>query len=122
MKLALIVDDEEMIGELLTDELAKFGFEVDYATTGEKGIELVKTKVYSFAIIDMKLSTALTGLDVMREIRERQPKTVVVAMTGYIDISMKQEAEHMGVQDFFMKPDDLRPEVFQQKVAKLLEK
>lgn len=122
MKHALIVDDEEMIGELLTDELAKFGFVVDYATTGEKGIELVKAKDYYFAIIDMKLSTSLSGLDVMRELRQRRPNAIVVAMTGYIDVTMKQEAEHMGIHDFFMKPDDLRPEIFGQKIEKLIGK
>lgn len=78
-------------------------------------------KEYQLCVIDLKLATALTGLDVIAAIRERQPKARVVAMSGYIDIGMRQKAEHLGVTDFFEKPQDIQPDIFEMKVKALVQ-
>ncbi len=117
---ALVVDDEEDIGWLLTDALEKFGLEVDAVTTGEDARRLLESKAYKLCLVDLKLSTALTGIDVIRLIREHQPRAAVAAMTGYVDIGLKQEAEALGIREFLAKPDDLKSAVFAKKIEALL--
>jgi len=122
MTQVMLVDDEDEICEFLAQVLReRCGFETDTALTGEKALELLEKKEYQLCVIDLKLATALTGLDVIAAIRERQPKARVVAMSGYIDIGMRQKAEHLGVTDFFEKPQDIQPDIFEMKVKALVQ-
>lgn len=113
---ALIVDDEEDICEFLREELAHLGFEAVTATTGEKAIELAAQVQIRLAVVDLKLSTAVTGLEVIREIRRRRPEAKIIAMTGYVDVGLRQETEKLGADAYFGKPDDLQPEIFARKI------
>ena len=119
---ALVVDDEEDICEILSEELAGMGYRPVTAMTGEEAVRLTQAHVWKLCLIDLKLATAVTGLDIIKDIREKQPKALVIAMTGYVDIGLRQETERLGVAGFFGKPDDLRPDVFKKKIEALLPK
>lgn len=119
---ALVVDDEEDICEILSEELAGMGFSPTSAMTGEEALRLTETHEWRLCLIDLKLATAITGLDVIKALRERCPRAAVIAMTGYVDIGLRQESERLGVAGFFGKPDDLRPEVFKRKIETILSK
>lgn len=120
MNKAMVVDDEEDICEFLTQILKeKLGFDVEAALSGEKALELVEKSEFQICVVDLKLSTAVTGLDVIEAIRKKWPKTKVVAMSGYVDIGLKKKAEHLGVTGFFEKPQDIRPDVFETKIKAL---
>lgn len=102
MNKAMLVDDEEDICEFLTRIFkGKLGFDIETAFTGEKALELVKNNEFQVCVVDLKLSTSVTGLDVIAAIRKKWPRTKVVAMSGYIDVGLRQEAEHLGVVAFF---------------------
>jgi DNA-binding NtrC family response regulator len=121
MNKAMVVDDEEDICEFLTKILKeKLGFDVEAALSGEKALEFVEKSEFQICVVDLKLSTAVTGLDVIEAIRKKWPKTKVVAMSGYVDIGLKQKAEHLGVTGFFEKPQDIRPDVFETKIKALI--
>lgn len=123
MNKAMVVDDEEDICEFLTQIFKeKLGFEVETALSGEEALELAEKKEYQICVVDLKLSTSVTGLDVITAIRAKWPKTKVVAMSGYIDIGLRQKAEHLGIIGFFEKPQDIRPDVFETKIKALLRK
>lgn len=123
MSKVMLVDDEEDICEFLTRILSeKLEFDVESAMSGEKALELAEQNEFEICIVDLKLSTAVTGLDVIAAIRKKWPKTKVIAMSGYIDIGLRQKAEHLGVTDFFEKPQDIRPDVFEAKVKALMNK
>lgn len=117
---ALVVDDEEDICEVLAEELAKTGLEPVSATTGEEALRLTEKNDWKLCVVDLKLATAITGLDVIKAIRSRRPKAVIIAMTGYVDIGLQQETEKLGVKAYFGKPDDIRPDVFSAKVKGIL--
>ena len=119
---ALVVDDEEDICDFLKGELEEFQFEVFTALTGEKAIYLADEKRIDFSIVDLRLSTAVTGLEVIRYLQKKWPGTVVAAMSGYVDIGLRQETGKLGVHTYFVKPDDVQPSVFRQKIQALLEK
>lgn len=117
---ALVVDDEEDISEILAEELEKLGLNTVSATTGEAALRLTDANEWKICIVDLKLVTAITGLDVIKAIRSRQPRAIVIAITGYVDIGLKQETEKLGVTAYFGKPDDLRPGVFERKIQEIL--
>ena len=118
---ALIVDDEEDICELLREALEKFELNVRYTLTGEEAVQRIRSQEFKLCIVDLRLSTGITGLDVIRVIREHSPKCIVVAMTGYVDIGLRQAAEKIGINAFLAKPDDLRQDVFDEKIKNLLQ-
>ena len=112
----LIVDDEEDICDYLKDILGEMGHEVRAVLTGDEAMKLVDERKWQVAFVDIKLSTTISGMDVIRTLREKQPKTIVVVITGYVDIGMIQEAKRLGVRYYFEKPDDLRPSVLEEKM------
>jgi DNA-binding NtrC family response regulator len=117
---ALVVDDEEDIGEFLKEQLLEMGLEAITAISGEEAVKCIQEREIHFAVVDLRLSTTMTGLEVIRAVQNKWPKVVVVAMSGYVDISLRQETGKLGVAAYFTKPDDVQPGVFQDKVAALL--
>ena len=117
---ALVLDDEADICEVLAEEIAALGFDPVSVTTGEEALQLNETNEWKLCLVDLKLSTAITGLDVIKVIRARWPEAVVIAMTGYVDVGLKQETEKLGVAAYFGKPDDVRPEVFKRKIQEII--
>jgi len=117
---ALVVDDEEDICDVLKEELEVLGLDVVSAMTGEEALQLNETNEWKICLVDLKLATAITGLDVIKAIRSRWPKALVIAMTGYVDLGLRQETEKLGVAAYFVKPDDIRPDVFKGKIESIL--
>lgn len=118
----LLVDDEEDICDFLKRVLEDLGFQVEFALLGDVAMRLIKEKVFQLAIVDLKLSSGISGLDVIRKIRQSTPKVIVVAMSGYVDVGLKQETERLGVHGYLEKPDDINPDVFSRKIQSLVTK
>lgn len=118
----LIVDDEEDICDFLSDILQKMGVAVKYVFSGEEALKLIAGEKFDIAFVDLKLSTSITGLNVIKAIRDRCPQTIVAAMSGYIDVGLAQETRHLGVSDYLEKPRDIQPDAFAKKVQLMLRK
>ena len=118
----LIVDDEEDICDFLSDVIKKMNLDVKYVFSGEDALRLIENEKFDIAFIDLKLSTSITGLNVIKAIRDKQPKTLVAAMSGYVDVGLAQETRHLGVCDYLEKPRDIQPDNFTKKVQMLLVK
>jgi DNA-binding NtrC family response regulator len=116
----LLVDDEEDICDFLSGALEMMGFESKYALSGEVALSLIEQNKFDVAIVDFKLPTSITGLDVIKVIRKQYPNTLVIAMSGYVDIGLAQEIKQIGVCDYLEKPRDIHPSVFSNKIQKLL--
>ncbi len=65
----LVVDDEEDILELLRYNLAKNGFNVTTATSGEDALKTTKTKTFDIILLDLMLP-GIDGLDVCKELKK----------------------------------------------------
>lgn len=100
----LVVDDEEEICDYIRDILAEEGCSVKQAFCGEDVPKLISNKNFDIAFVDLKLSTAVSGLDVIKSLRQNYPKIKVVAMTGYVDAHLKHQIEDLGVSLFLEKP------------------
>jgi len=78
----LIIDDDKSILNILSRILAKKGFSVDTAESGQEAITKLSAKTYSAALIDVRLQDT-NGLDLLIKIQEIAPKMRKILLTGY---------------------------------------
>lgn len=108
-KVILTVDDEPHILELLEYNLAKAGFQVLLADTGEKGLELLKSKQVDLVLLDCMLP-GVDGMEVLRQIRNdgklrALPVMMLTAKGEEIDKVLGLE---LGADDYLSKPFGIR--------------
>jgi DNA-binding NtrC family response regulator len=99
----LIIDDEKTVLRSLTLALAGEGYEIDAAGSGEDGLAKIEGGAYDLVICDLMMP-GLSGLDVLKTLRDRGRKTPVVLITGYPTGKAAREAEKMGAFAFLPKP------------------
>lgn len=103
----LIVDDEAPIREFLRKGITKLtGFAVEVAQDGAEAIRKIEGDLYDLVLTDMKMPV-VDGIDLLKAIKEREPETRVIVMTGYGTIKTAVEAMKNGADDFITKPIDL---------------
>ncbi|MFW5719881.1 MAG: response regulator transcription factor [Candidatus Dojkabacteria bacterium] len=102
MKL-LIIEDEERIANALKKGFCEEGFTVEVANEGETGQKLARTKEYNCIILDLMLPV-ISGLQLLRVIRERKVTTPVIILTAKGSVSEKIEGLEQGADDYLAKP------------------
>jgi DNA-binding NtrC family response regulator len=98
-----VVDDESEIREGLELLLTTEGYSVASAETGEDGLALLETHPFDLLLLDVSLP-GRDGLDLLQEIRRRDPHLAVVLITAYGSIDMARAAFKNGAQDYITKP------------------
>ena len=101
----LIVDDELVLRESLAAWLERDGHKVETAASGEEGLERLMKKRFDIMLVDIKME-GMSGLDVLRRVKESDPDVAVVMITAYGSISTAIEAMKDGAQDYLLKPFD----------------
>jgi len=101
--LALIVDDEQPIQDLLRIFFEREGFAVNCASTICEAEQYLIAKKYDLVVADIYLGKG-TGIDLLRQIREYDKNTMVVLITGNPDIESAAEALRLGAFDYLTKP------------------
>src|SRR3970040_2227354 len=101
----LIVDDERLIRWSLEQTLAKGGYEVSTASTGEAALPPVRDDPPDLILLDLKLPD-IDGLQVLRQIKDTNPHVQVLIMTAYADVGTAVEAMKLGAYDYLPKPID----------------
>lgn len=99
----LIVDDELLVRNFLSETLRRKNFTVDTAETGKKALALLKETNYDMVITDMKLPD-ITGIEVLRKTKELSPSTVVIIITAFGSIENAVEAMKLGAFNYLIKP------------------
>lgn len=99
----LIVDDELLMRNFLAETLQRKKFEVSTAPTGQKALNLLKDTTFDLVITDMKLPD-ITGIDVLRKVKEASPNTIVVIITAFGSIENAVEAMRLGAFNYLIKP------------------
>lgn len=105
----LLIDDEKVLLEAVSDDLKESGYEVTTAISGEEGLKSFKTFQHDLVIIDLKMES-MDGLEVSRQIRQLNPKTPIMILTGYGSMETAIEALKLDLDDYVLKPvnrDDL---------------
>ena len=104
-KSLLIVDDDNPFRERLARAMEKKGFEVIQAEGVQKGIDSVKAKKPSFAVVDLRLADG-NGLEVVKEIQTSNSDSRIIMLTGYGNIPTAVAAIKEGAIDYLAKPAD----------------
>lgn len=98
----LVVDDEPTMTDSLKQNLVEEGFLVDTAATGAEAIERFDQGGHHLAICDLQLPD-MSGLEVMRHIKDANPLTEVIVLTAHGSVANAVEATKAGAFDFVEK-------------------
>jgi DNA-binding NtrC family response regulator len=101
----LIVDDEELICWSLAKQLTKEGYDILTAHSGEEGLDIFDSKAPEIILLDHKLPGA-NGLEVLVEMKERNPSAVIILMTAYGNVKSAVKAMKKGAYEYVNKPID----------------
>ncbi|SDF64398.1 sigma-54-dependent transcriptional regulator [Chitinophaga filiformis] len=105
MKTILIVDDEIHICTLLTTILTKEGYKVDHSVSGTTALKMVKEQNYDVIFCDYRLKDKeIDGSILSLRIREMNPVTSIIVMTGYPDVRIAIQLIKQGIYDYVVKP------------------
>lgn len=106
-KRIMFVDDEPEILEILQDIFEGSSFEIITAGTGGKAIELVKESLFDLILCDLKLPD-ISGVEVLKKAKEKQPGTVAILTSGYYDpLGGEKDAHAEAIDRFITKPWDI---------------
>ncbi len=102
----LIIDDEELIRETLRDILEHEGYQVEEASDGQMGINLIKKNSFDLILCDIKMPK-VDGMEVLEKSMELAPDVPVIMISGHGTVETAIEAAKKGAFDFISKPPDL---------------
>jgi two-component system, OmpR family, phosphate regulon sensor histidine kinase PhoR len=99
----LVIDDEERVREGCRKVLARDGYEVTIAESGEVGLNLIERQHYDIILLDLMMPS-LSGFDVLAHVKTLHPDTVIIVISGYATVENSIEAMKRGAFDFIPKP------------------
>ena len=102
-KKVLIVDDDQIIRRTLEIHLRRSGYEVITADNCARGLELAVSGDLSIILCDLKLPDR-SGMEIIRTVKELEINVPVVAVSGFIDEKVIQEAKSAGAVEYLAKP------------------
>jgi two-component system response regulator PilR (NtrC family) len=99
----LVVDDEEILQDVLGLLLRKEGFRPIFAKTGEEALLVYDREPIDLVLLDVMLP-GMSGMEVLRQIRQRDPEQVVIVITAYSSIEGAIGAMREGAFHYIPKP------------------
>lgn len=99
----LVIDDEKSLRFTFEAFLTRAGYEVVTACDYDEAMARLAGTDFDLVFADIILG-GKTGIDIMREVRQRSPKVPVVLITGYPTRETVTEAEQLGAVDYLSKP------------------
>src|SRR5579864_3509836 len=101
----LVIDDEADIRESLETLLGLEGYSVDQAQNAAEGLHKLETRGYDMVLLDLMMPDR-SGMEVLREVRERDRETPIAMITAYGSVEAAVNALKSGATDYFSKPWD----------------
>jgi DNA-binding NtrC family response regulator len=99
----LIIDDEEAIRDSFSQVLKREGYGAKAAKDGKEGLKFFKQDFFHVVLLDLKLP-GLNGMVILSKIKEENPETPVIIITGFATIESAVEAMRRGAFDYLAKP------------------
>ncbi len=112
-KKILIIDDEDIVLKSCIRILRNDTYKIDTAYSGEEGLARIDQEKYDLVITDLMMP-GMSGMDVLRSVKDRKLDLTVVIFTGYATAETAREALKMGAFDYIPKP--FTPEEFRDVV------
>jgi two-component system response regulator PilR (NtrC family) len=99
----LIVDDEEVLRDVLSSLVREEGHEAFCARTGEEALTLLEREEVDLVLLDLMLP-GMSGMEVLKQIRDKDQDLVVVVVTAFSSIEGAIEAMKQGAFHYIAKP------------------
>ena len=99
----LVIDDDTAVRDSTERMLRAAGYTVQSAPTVKKGSTLARGGAFDVILSDMRMP-GMSGLDVLRKLRERRVDSGFIIMTGFGTVDTAVEAMKLGAVDFVQKP------------------
>ena len=99
----LIVDDDEVACDLLSEILSEEGYNVEKTNMGGEALKKGESVFYDLVITDIKIPD-LNGLEVLKAYKNMSPETLVVMITAFGSIESAIEAMNSAAFDYISKP------------------
>jgi two-component system, NtrC family, response regulator HydG len=110
MKKILVIDDNQTMREGMEVIIAKMGHQVFSAANGAEGLQVIELNPVDIVLTDLRME-GMDGIEVLEQVKERRPESVVMVITAYGSIETAVDAMRKGAFDFITKPfsqDELR--------------
>ena len=99
----LIIEDEKELRESMAEGLKIDGYEIDMASDGETGLDLLFDNTYDIVLLDLNLPK-LDGMDILRDFRKENLETPVIILSARIGLDDKISGLDEGANDYLTKP------------------
>lgn len=99
----LVIDDEQPTLKMFGLLLGALGHECRAAASGEEGLRLFLTEKPDVVLTDIKMP-GIDGMEVLRSLKEADPRTEVIVITGHGDVDLAVAAMNLDATDFINKP------------------
>ena len=115
----LLIDDELESCKALSQLLSQVGYSVEISHSGEHALTLLKKQPFDLIISDLVLP-GISGIDILKHVKEDSPDTCVILITGKASTETAVEAMREGALDYITKPFNL--DRLKIQIAKAMEK
>ncbi|HEX7177255.1 MAG TPA: sigma-54 dependent transcriptional regulator [Pyrinomonadaceae bacterium] len=102
----LVVDDDAVLRRVVSEQIAKAGFDARAAGSGEEALKLLGDADLDVVLLDIRMP-GLSGLDALREIRKLDDPPEVIMLTADTSLGTGIEAMRHGAYDYLTKPSTL---------------
>jgi DNA-binding response OmpR family regulator len=105
-KKIILIEDDEFLRELASKKLAEAGYDVEVASTGEEGMEKIKSKHFDLILLDIILP-GMGGFEILEEVNHLQKKRMsdmpVIMLSNLGQKEEIEKAKKLGAQDYLVK-------------------
>jgi DNA-binding NtrC family response regulator len=99
----LVVDDEDSVRDVLSQVLEEGGFKVTEAANGSEALVQLEKTPFPLVITDIVMPE-MTGIELLKNIKNRYPSTEVIIITSHASLGTAVEALRCGAYDYLFKP------------------
>ncbi len=103
----LVVDDEKVILDIISDFLGSEGYRVVTASSGDEAIQHLDNEEFDLVLTDLKMP-GMSGMELLEEVKSRYIRPYVIVMTGYGTVESAVECLKKGAFDYIQKPFKMR--------------
>ncbi len=102
----MVVDDDTVLRKLVSDQVARMGFDSMPAASGEQALDALSKNDFDVVLLDIRMP-GLSGLDTLREVRKLEDAPEVIMLTADTSLGTGIEAMRLGAYDYLTKPATL---------------
>jgi DNA-binding NtrC family response regulator len=102
----LLIDDEPDFLEAMAVRMRVRGLEVKTTTSIIDALDMAERESYNVIVMDLMMPE-MKGLEALKALKDREPKSRIILLTGYATREIEAEALKLGAVDLIEKPADL---------------